>query len=215
MSALKNIFIKYPGSMIRLITNGAEISSKIKKAERDKDWYFSQEGIDAYNALSTLGQKITFFCEYLRLIAKKPDYDRYDHDRHLHYIAFVMANSMVDSKLEFGGYPNVIDTSKNPIVLFIKYYDIITDSKFEPNYCGTYLCLLHNGAPKDESKYTYEDRPFERLTYCEPGEELSDMYKIERDIISLFGFSPYENDKYDGILVPYVYSIIPGDEDDE
>ena len=220
---IKKFATDYPKAIIQLLKNQKEIEERLIKAYPDEDWYFSQEGKEAYKKLSSLGQKTHFFLDYLLSVAKTPDCHEY-----LYRIAFVMANSMVDSALEFGGYPNVLDESKNPLVRRIKNEVLVIGDEYWETYCGIFLCVLHNGTDEQESMYIYKDRPFNRLSYCKENEPLTDMYKIERDIISVFSLrneSFYDecdedednkksvNEKLS--FVPYLYSILPDSDDDE
>lgn len=227
MEKVKEFAIEYPKSIVQLLKEPKKIEDRFIKAYPDEDWYFSQEGTDAYKNLSSLGQKIHFFFEYLWTVAKSPDCQEY-----LYRIAFVMANSMVDSSLEFGGYPNILDEDKNPLVHYIKNEKLVYDkNKYWGTYCGTFLCVLHNGTDEQVARYVYKDRPFERLTYCKDNESFTDMYKIERDIIAAFSLGNNtlidkhdEDDEEDEdnkekvkeklSFVPYLYSILP-DSDDE
>lgn len=227
METVKKFAIEYPKNIFQLLKNQKEIEDKFIKAYPDENWYFSSEGKKAYENLSSLGQKTRFFFDYLLLIAKTPDCQEY-----LYRIAFVMANSMVDSTLEFGGYPNIIDEGKNPLVRYIKNEVLVYGDKYLENYCGKFLCVLHTGTDEQDAMYIYKDRPFDRLSYCKDNDHLTDMYKIERDIISTFslGNKSFHNE-YDeddsgdednkGVLkeklsfVPYLYSILPDSDDNE
>ena len=200
---IKEIAIDHPKNMFQLLKNKAVILDTLKNESHSEYWFFTTSGEDAYNKLSSLAQKTNFFFDYLLLVAKSPECQD-----HLYKIAFVMANSMVDSSLEFGGYPNVLDKEKNPLVRYIMDNEIIPNKKYLENYGGRFLCVLHTGNDEDADLYVYKDRPFTRISYCKENEPLSDMYKIERDIITMFcakeGLSSF---------TPYVYNILPESDD--
>ena len=196
--------IEYPKNIIQFLKNKQEILDRLEDECLGQNWYFSPEGEKAYENLSSLAQKTHFFLNYLVTVAKTPDCRGY-----LYRIAFVMANSMVDSSLNFGGYPNILDENKNPLVRYIKNEVIVSDEKYMEIYCGKFLCVLHTGTDEQDDLFISEQKPFTRISYCKENEPLTDMYKIERDIISAFSVKEGKNS-----FVPYLYSILP-DSDDE
>lgn len=142
------------------------------KQQYDEAWYFSPEGKRAYESLSTQYDKTHFFLNYLRSATPETYAKDWHNVTFLYRIAFVMSNSMVDSQLEFGGYPNIIDESKNPLVYYVKYK--------ESESLEYLLSLLHyNNSDKSDS-------PYGPITFCKENEPVSDLYKIERDIILIF-----------------------------
>lgn len=148
-----------------------------------ESWYFSSEGKSAYESLSSVCEKTLFFMNYLRCIQNKKNNP--DVVEILYKIAFVMSNSMVDSNLEFGGYPNILNQDKNPFVYYVKHN--LLNHEYVPIYCEetlplVLLKLLHYGP---DNKSDNADIPYGIITFCEENEPISDMYKIERDIISV------------------------------
>lgn len=206
METVKRFVIEYPKNIIQLLKNKQKILDRFEQECRDKKWYFSPEGKKEYESLSSLAQKTHFFLNYLGSIVKIPDRREF-----LYRIAFVMANSMVNSNLDFGGYPNILDKNKNPIVRYIGSisYGILPTEKNEL-VCGTLLCILHTGTDEQKNLYINEQKPFTRISYCNENEQLTDMYKIERDIISLFAVEENKS-----TFVPYIYSILPDSNDDD
>lgn len=173
----------------KMIVNVPGIFAELKNQKAsDPSWYFSSEGIAAYEKLSSLGQKTGFFNDYLTLISRYPE----NRDV-LCSIALVMANSMVDSDLEFGGYPNVLDEEKNPLVNYVKnsYYS----NELEYN-CRDICRALHKGEDISQNPYT-------TFNYCKENEPLSDIYKIERDIITIFSLK-----KDELTFFPYLHDIL-------
>lgn len=205
LETVKNFGFEYPKNIIQLLKNKQEILDRLEKECREEKWYFSTEGKKEYESLSSLAQKTHFFLNYLVSIAKTPDCREY-----LYRIAFVMANSMVNSELDFGGYPNVLDEDKNPLVRYIKNETLVSDDEYRGTYCGIFLCVLHTGSEKQSDMYIYKDKPYTRISYCKENEPLTDMYKIERDIIWAFSVEESKN-----TFVPYIYSMIPDTDDDE
>ena len=222
VESLKKIVFDPPKNMLALLKNRKQILEKLEKEYHSTDWYFSPDGKEAYEKLTSLAQKTNFFRDYLMSVAKIPI-----HAEYIYRIAFVMANSMVDSKLSFGGYPNVLNEDKNPLVRYIKNNVFELNDDLGEIYCGTLLCVLHTGSSAGEDTYMCKGQPYEKITYCEGDEPLTDMYKIERDIISAFSlgscFCYDEKSKKDSVkkkttFVPYFYSIFSSldeTEDDE
>ena len=205
LETVKNFGVEYPKNIIQLLKNKQKILDRLEKECRGREWYFSPEGKKEYESLSSLAQKTHFFLNYLVSIAKAPDCREY-----LYRIAFVMANSMVNSELDFGGYPNVLDEDKNPLVRYIKNETLVSGDEYRGTYCGIFLCVLHTGSEEQSDMYIYKDKPYTRISYCKENEPLTDMYKIERDIIWAFSVEESKN-----TFVPYIYSMIPDTDDDE
>ena len=119
------------------------------KEGRPESWYFSSEGKEAYDSLSNACEKTKFFLNYLCIVQQQSKsvseaHRKSDEDLHLYWllykIAFVMSSSMVESQLEFGGYPNVLDPQKNPFDYYVK------NNVLPTTYCKAddefYLVLL-------------------------------------------------------------------------
>ena len=137
----------------------------------DKSWYFSPEGKKAYESLSSYADKTHFFMNYLRTIERKDGNDyQLSKPYVLYRFAYVMAHSMVDSNLDFGGYPNVLDERKNPLVQYVKHHS------------------LEKGLCKDSRFCFFIMRKFgeKSISFCGENQPITDMYKIERDIIFMF-----------------------------
>ena len=189
-----------PMKLIELIKNSNSIASELK--EKDADWYFSKEGETAYKNATTPAQKTMYFFDYLLAIAKSKD------NRDVLYrIAYIMANSMDSSSLEFAGHPNILDPAKNPLVHYIK--NIHLNSKDRTVY-GLIMLSQLNGED-DAAKYlNAEHKPYARLTYCESDGSMTDKYRIERDIIGALCVD--YSGKY---MPPYMYEIVESSDDDE
>lgn len=169
-----------------------------KRKEHSESWYFSPAGEKAYASLTTDVDRTKFFLDYLKLVA------RFSHESDdveaLYRLAYVMVSSMVNSSLEFGGYPNVLDEEKNPLVKYVKNNRLTSNRtsqyKLENQIVGL-LCALHH---ETEDKMDEYEEPYECLTFCDKNTPLSDMYKIERDIILMFGFT---DEDYSHLYFPY------------
>ena len=79
-----------------------------------ESWYFSPEGKSVYESLSIGSERTRFFLNYLCELQQKIHSGSmsFKQKDQLFAIASVMSSSMVDSKLEFGGYPNILDPQK-------------------------------------------------------------------------------------------------------
>lgn len=193
--------------------------------EHSESWYFSPEGEAAYAALSSDFDRIKFFLDYLILVAKKEE-DKFKLSWHftmLYRLAHVMCSSMVNSSLEFGGYPNILDENKNPLVKYVKK-NIITypHAKKDIYKNGTYcysvceeqiiklLCALHNETDKNTKQYLSKKDPYKCLTFCDKNAPLSDMYKIERELMYMFFLVAHYSDEFDKktLFIPYASSVM-------
>lgn len=194
-------FFISPKTVLRMVKNRSEICKYAKK--KDKNWYFSEDGKAEYNEKETVADKCVFFYDYLcaaangdvRLLSKNDLFFR---------TAYIMAHSMVGSSLAFGGYPNVIDPEINPIVK-----KVISDKGYSGNDVPDMLSALHG---TDVQKYS-APRAHEALSFCKAGEPLTDLYKVERDIIAVFsqstvGFGYSSKNSLYFKQAPYSYDII-------
>ena len=146
-----------------------------------------------------------YFFDYLVTVAKS------NKNREILYrTAYIMANSMDSSSLEFAGYPNILDSTKNPLVYFIKN----NSSKIKYNTDKTAVGLMLLAAlnhEEDATKYVQAKyKPYTRLTYCEVKGSMTDKYKIERDIIGAF-CAEYSK----RFMPPYIYEIVESSDADQ
>ena len=111
---------------IEIIKNLKELTKRAEylKQRSDPKWYFSDEGKKAYENASTPAKKTKYFFEYLMSKKNKVTSEE-DASEVFFRIAVIMANSMDCSSLDFGGYPNILDETKNP---FIKIAGLGKDS---------------------------------------------------------------------------------------
>lgn len=194
-------FFHSPMTLIRILTNKNEINSN--NPRHDISWFMSGKGRVAYNNANTLLKKTEYFFDYLQTVAKSKENLSF-----LYKLAFVMADTMDKSLLEFAGYPNILDASKNPLVAFVAAEPIPGDDKYRNIYIARLLCALHK--EKHPNDYYYSSRkPYERLTPRNADGSFSDMYKIERDII--WTFNAGNTDKFSA--GPFSYSIVEDKED--
>lgn len=186
------------GPIIKVVNSLLPEKPALKEGYSE-EWYFSPEGKNAYESLSTPCEKTKFFLNYLRSIEKKTN-DSLSVNL-LYKIAFVMSSSMVDSQLKFGGYPNILDETKNPFVYYVKHNTLQDRVDYEhKTFPVVLLQLLHEGASERKNEHT---TPYGILTFCKENEPLSDMYKIERDIIVVCGFSWRYSEE-----IPSAYSYV-------
>ena len=199
-------FFHSPMKLIRLIKDSGSIAKELK--EKDADWYFSKEGEKAYKNAKTPAQKTMYFFDYLMAVSKSKD------NRDILYrVAYIMANSMDSSSLEFGGYPNILDSTKNPLVNYIETTTFI--SSIGKTYYGLELLAALNHETNSKKFHYTKHKPYTRLTYCEADGSMTDKYKIERDIIGAFCID-FSNNKYEEkYMPPYMYEIVESSNDDE
>ena len=118
-----------------------------------------------------------------------------------------MANSMDSSSLEFAGYPNILDSTKNPLVNYIKTTSLVSK---ETTAHGIMMLAALNHEDDAHKYLNTEYKPYTRITYCEADGSISDKYKIERDIIGAFCV-----DFSGQYMPPYMYEIVESSNDDE
>lgn len=193
-------FFYSPMKLIGLIKVRNTILKELK--DNTADWYFSEEGEKAYKNAKMPAQKTMYFFNYLTAVAKSKD------NRDILYkTAYIMANSMDNSSLDFAGYPNILDSTKNPLVNYIKNSSL--GSKDHVANGLMMLAALNHEA--DATRYlNTKYKPYTRLTYCGENSSVSDKYKIERDIIGAFCVDFSEQ-----YMPPYMYEIVETPNDDE
>ena len=196
IQTMKSYVLEYPKQFIELLKNRTEILecielNKSEKKKCDKEWYFSHDGRWEYEKLSSIVQKTHFFMNYLVVVAKNSE--RKDV---LYKIAFIMAKSMVNSNLVFSGYPNILDEKKNPLVRYIMSEEV------PESCCEIILGVLHGRSKSEINTYKNANKLHSLITYCKGNEPLTDIYKIERDIISVFRTNEEKN-----LFGPYQYRM--------
>lgn len=112
-------FLQSPMALIRILKDKDAVDSS--SLQQTAQWFMSGEGRAAYTAANTLLKKTEYFFDYLQTVAKSKENRSF-----LYKLAFVMADAMDKSSLEFAGYPNILDASKNPLVAYVAS-EIITD----------------------------------------------------------------------------------------
>jgi hypothetical protein len=142
---------------------------------RTREWFFSENGHQAYNKASTVPDKTIFFYNYLCCISpQKKNLD------FLERIAFIMANSMDQSNLPFAGYPNILDKDKNPFIKLAE--DGFAAPENNKDFETAVLLAVLHGENDIESYFSLAQRTYLKLTYSADG-MYSDTQKIERAII--------------------------------
>ena len=186
---------------IVILMNVKTLSQEAKEIQKrsNPEWYFSEEGKAAYIAADTPAKKTKYFFDYLMAVRDKDATPEKAKDTFFK-IAVVMASTMDNSSLEFAGYPNILQKEKNPLVrnamaMFDKMFEMnANDPKL---FAYFMLPSLHQGGNR---KLYLKKNAYRKLSYCKDGEELSDLYKIERAIIGIGGgesgpLLPFDNYK--------------------
>ena len=181
---------------------------------RPTEWYLSAQGKAAYREAQDPMQKLLYFYAYLRAVCYKRirragSYGWEEKTRSestnefLYKIAFIMAKVGQGSSLPYANYPDILDPEKNPLVRFCE------NSFLEERLMLYTLCGVECD---EEEKFTFKERAFQHLTYCDG--ECTDQYKLERYFIwALMSKKPLE--------AVYCYDIInspqalDSDEEDE
>ncbi len=118
--------------------------------KEDKSWFSSARGVMSFKALSSLKQRSIFIYSYLKTVAD----NSFEKDNTLFKIAFLLADAIHNSNLEYSNYENLIDEVKNPILVYLKN-------------CGKYLgtksvfisllaIICGKVDPKDKSAWIYD-----------------------------------------------------------
>ena len=198
-------FFLGPKKLWELYQNKDEIAAKMTMV-KDTAWYLSEDGKKAYENANTGGKKVKYFFDYLCTLdtvaedlPKLNEYKERDKGiESIYKIAHIMANSMDKASLPFGGYPNILQADKNPLIGCIEENGFKTFVKInESTQALLLLASLRQG--KEPPKKYHVNESYKVLTPCGNNGEFTDTYKVERDILGSF---------YDGNeQAPYTYDI--------
>lgn len=183
-----------PQKLLDIIKNKDRFLSQ--QPVRTAGWYFSEEAKKQFESTDSRGKRVMFIFDYLTLIAQTPS----ARDT-LFKLAYVIESAVCQTGLEYASYPDFLDPKKNFMVKLIKETDI--KSLSNGAFCVVLLSVLHGsedlGTASDYLKYGI--RAYKRLQYCGEGEKPSDLYKLERTIISAFSDHSYL------FASPFLYDI--------
>ena len=182
------------------------LAQKNEKAKQKNhiNWYFSDEGRASFAAAKTLSQKTRYFFDFVMAITLKGHYSAFysafptasemeGYKKVSFAIALVMAKSIEMPSKPFGDYPEIIDVNSPLLKISTSDGSLAKDPQL---LCAHILGALH----KKRANKFLEPNAYRLLTYCKDGEELSDLYKLEREIIGICcpknsPFFPYDNYK--------------------
>ena len=104
--------------------------------ERNADWFTSEEGIRAFEALTTKGDRTIFLYSYL----KAASVSSVKTSKHLIKVAFFLEDAVASSSLPYATYPAIIDCEQNP---FAAYITRITKAPSAKDLLCAFLSILH------------------------------------------------------------------------
>lgn len=176
----------------------------IKEDKRNAEWYFSEDGKNAYEKADTLAKKTSFFCDYLNQKTnikeepkgcfgalssankdKKPKND-------IVKMAFFLATGVAKSNLSYSNYPDILDESKNLMVAFFTKNGVF-------DTCS--LLAILKGEDSREAFSEPSNAPYRKISYCRR-DDISELYRLERLII---GIGEAENDSK--LAAPFVHDF--------
>ncbi len=191
-----------PTKLVEMIKDFPSITKEMKAQNLWTKWYYSDEGKELYDLYESPAQRTEYFYNYLIMYMGRDEV----YNEIVYKTAYVIAHSVDNSSLEFGRFPDVLDPEKNPLVQYVRT-EKPRGSNFKKHGIGL-LAALHNTS---ENKFANESEdPYKNLTYAEADGSVSDMYKVERDIISVFCM-----DSANPLSAPYIFDIFNSiDEDD-
>ena len=181
--------------------------SKLYELPEDLDWFFTEQGKEAYYKADTLELKVEYFYNYLdrlhfklypRLGSLYTDKAKKNINlinkplvQNLRKLAHIMAVSMDNSSLNFAGYPNMLDEKINPLLSLIRERDSVVSLREQHAHSGeTDEAVIIRLALKSLKKYQkslgVSTNSHSHLTAIADGGAALDLYKIERCIIWAF-----------------------------
>lgn len=194
------MFLISPLKIVNALKNPALIDEATKKPDK---WYFSREGKEEYDKANTLLKKTEYFYNYLLSLS----YHRFQNINYevsykdtMYKLAYVIAHSVDGSSLPFAKYPDILDSEKNPLVYYAEYEissgleDAEKSALNEIYMVSELLEEVYNKLKKGKRDKLL--RPYKDLEMPNPDGTVSDLYKLERDIIWIFRFEedtfPYD-----------------------
>ena len=108
-------------------------------------------------------------------------------------MALLLAQGVVNSRLSYASYPEIIDENKNPLILYFK-----KTGTFDT--C-TFLLLTSNEEGELDDFSNPQKAPYKKLSYCTNG-NISEQYRLERLIIAI---GEGKNDQK--LVAPYVHNF--------
>ena len=159
--------------------------------ERNADWFASEEGVRAFQTLTSKGDRIIFIYSYLKAACTSA----VKTNKHLIRVAFFLEDALADSALSYAAYPAVIDCKQNP---FTAYIIQITTAPTAKDLLCVFLSVLHgicdplthtgdmDTLAYSDKFYADNDLPVLRL---DPDlfEIQDDLQMIQLEILWLFG----------------------------
>lgn len=172
----------------------------------DTNWYFTDEGAQAYRAATTTSKKLKYFFDYLLSLFeekanKSSDKKTSDEDKRklLARYAFLMAAES-ELALPYSSYPSILKGTENPVVRVAKRLHLGGSAELN----GISLLAELHGSLDIRQYASEKTRCFEIMQKIGENGEASDLYKLEKCILSTFcaEFSKgYQ-------MPPYLYDII-------
>ncbi len=104
--------------------------------ERNADWFASEEGIGAFQTLTTKGDRTIFLYSYLKAACTSS----VKSSKHLIKVAFFLEDAVAGSAFPYAAYPAVIDRKQNP---FVAYITQITTAPSAKDLLCVFLSILH------------------------------------------------------------------------
>ncbi|MBQ9736655.1 MAG: hypothetical protein IJV96_07725 [Clostridia bacterium] len=206
------IRIYSPIKLIGMLIGYKAYENKIAQgAVKDASWYLSEEGKKVYQSKTSPAERMSFYYDYLKQLAKKQSKEV--KDTVLQKLAYILWSAVENSSLSYAGYPEILQKECNPIVSLLVRGAFSGAKDF---VCGGMLLLellkLEKAKELTDSKYT----PYRKLTYCEDDGDVTDAYRLERTVISAFCLDEAD------FPVPFCYDIVDSnvqdtddDEDDD
>lgn len=140
--------------------------------KNDKQWFLSDEGSKKFVALSSVGERAIFIYSYLKTFVS----ETLEKDNFLFKTAFLLADAVVNSEVEYCTYPNLLDEKVNPFVAFLS--NAKREYSEEQIYC-IYLSLIHNIAdPFKKSEWIYNDLVLKGDGYIDKIYEMGRMFVV-------------------------------------
>lgn len=184
-----------PKLLIELIIERGKLDKDRKEIQRTY-WSDDEEGKALFDSLKTPAERTLFFYEHL-LRLKNISTDIGISKSNVYKLAYIMANVISGSTIEFGGYPDILYEEKNIIVKCVRVFG--KDESVSSSALGALMLEKVSGVT---NSLDFESKPYNGLTRCDKNGDFSDQYKLERYMMGTL-CTDDESER----ITPYIYDI--------
>ena len=167
--------------------------------KKDKEWFRSEDGSKRFAALNSVGDRAIFIYSYLKTFAN----ETFDKDNTLFKSAFLIADSVFSSGLEYSQYPKILDEKCNPFIAF--FSNAKNNYTKEQIYC-IFLSFVHGIAePFKSNDWIYNSSLFKDDGYIHKVDETGHMFIVPNEDMFVDANAYKCDEKYNMIQLEIIW----------